>query len=61
MREMSEKEIMSLTADDFRALSYHEEQQDNFRRMFQLLGIIYSNQVEIMGFLKQSKAHEGSL
>ena len=51
MKEMSEKEIMNLTPNDFRDLTFQEEQQDNFRRMFQLLGIIYSNQIEIKNLL----------
>ena len=44
-------EIMELTADDFRELTPQEAQQDNFRRMFQLLGLIYANQVEIKQML----------
>ena len=41
--EMNEKEIMGLTADDFRALTQQETQEDNFRRLFQMLGVIYKN------------------
>ena len=51
MRDMSDIEIMELTADDFRELTAQEAQQDNFRRMFQLLGLIYANQVEIKQML----------
>ena len=51
MKEMSEEEIFSLTTDDFRDLTSQEEQHDNFRRMFQMLGIIYSNQIEIKNML----------
>ena len=51
MTEMTEKEIMDLTLDDFRDLTDQEIQQDNFRRMFQMLGIIYKNQNEIMKIL----------
>jgi hypothetical protein len=47
MRDMNDIEIMELTVDDFRELTPQEAQQDNFRRMFQLLGLIYANQVEI--------------
>ena len=51
MRDMNDIEIMELTADDFRELTPQETQQDNFRRMFQLLGLIYANQVEIKQML----------
>jgi hypothetical protein len=51
MDEMTEKEIMNLTLDDFRDLTAQETQQDNFRRMFQMLGIIYNNQIEIKKML----------
>ena len=51
MRDMSNKEIMELTIEDFRELTPQETQQDNFRRMFQLLGLIYANQVEIKKLL----------
>jgi hypothetical protein len=51
MNEMTEKDIMNLTVDDFRDLTEQEIQQDNFRRMFQMLGIIYNNQNEIMKIL----------
>jgi len=49
--EMSEKEIMSLTIDDFRDLTPQEMQDDNFRRMFQMLGLIFKNQQEIKELL----------
>jgi len=42
---------MELTVEDFRELTPQETQQDNFRRMFQLLGLIYTNQVEIKQML----------
>jgi len=55
MKEMDENEIMNLTADDFRDLTPEETQQDNFRRMFQMLGIIYKNQNEIKELLTIAK------
>jgi hypothetical protein len=51
MHDMSNKEIMELTIEDFRELTPQETQQDNFRRMFQMLGLIYANQVEIKQLL----------
>jgi hypothetical protein len=51
MKEMSEEEIMNLTLDDFRELTPQEKQQDDFRRMFQILGLIYKNQIEIKNML----------
>ena len=51
MNEMNENEIMNLTIDDFRDLTSQEVQQDNFRRMFQMLGIIYKSQAEIKELL----------
>ena len=51
MRDMADNEIMELTIEDFRELTPQETQQDNFRRMFQLLGLIYANQVEIKQLL----------
>ena len=45
------EDIMNLNTDDFRDLTYQEDQHDNFRRMFQLLGIIYNNQIEIKNIL----------
>jgi len=53
--KMTEKEIMNLTANDFRDLTQHETQEDNFRRMFQMLGIIYKNQNEIKELLSAVK------
>jgi len=51
MKELDEKEIMSLTIDDFRDLTPQETQDDNFRRMFQMLGLIFKNQQEIKNLL----------
>ena len=51
MKEICEKEIMSLTIDDFRDLTPQEMQEDNFRRMFQMLGLIFKNQQEIKELL----------
>ena len=51
MREMDEKEIMDLSIDDLRDLTPQEMQQDNFRRLFQMLGLIYTNQMEIKRML----------
>ena len=51
MKEMDEKEIMSLNIDDFRDLTQQETQEDNFRRMFQMLGLIFRNQQEIKELL----------
>jgi len=51
MKEMNEKEIMDLTIDDFRDLTMQETQDDNFRRMFQMLGLIFRNQQEIKELL----------
>jgi hypothetical protein len=51
MRELSENEIMSLTIDDFRELTPQETQEDSFRRMFQMLGLIFKNQQEIKELL----------
>jgi hypothetical protein len=44
---MTEEEIMNLTPSDFRNLTPEEEMRDNFRRMFQIMGLIYKNQIEI--------------
>ena len=55
MKEIDENEIMSLTADDFRDLTQEETQQDNFRRMFQMLGLIYKNQNDIKELLAAAK------
>ncbi|MCL2386147.1 MAG: hypothetical protein FWC89_01230 [Defluviitaleaceae bacterium] len=57
---MSNEEIMELTIEDFRELTPQESQQDNFRRMFQLLGLIYANQVEIKQLLVESN-HSASV
>ena len=51
MKEMNEKEIIDLTIDDFRDLTTQETQDDNFRRMFQMLGLIFKNQQEIKDLL----------
>jgi hypothetical protein len=51
MKEMNENEIMSLTIEDFRELTPQETQEDNFRRMFQMLGLIFKNQQEIKELL----------
>jgi len=51
MKEMNEKEIENLTIDDFRDLTPQEIQEDNFRRMFQMLGLIFKNQQEIKELL----------
>jgi len=51
MKEMDEKEIMDLSIDDFRDLTLQETQEDNFRRMFQMLGLIFKNQQEIKELL----------
>ena len=51
MKEMNEKEIMNLNIDDFRDLTLQETQEDNFRRMFQMLGLIFKNQQEIKELL----------
>jgi len=55
---MFEIEIMSLTLDDFRDLSPQEKQQDDFRRMFQMLGLIYQNQIEIKNMLLAHKSSQ---
>ena len=51
MKEMNEKEIMSLIIDDLRDLTPQETQEDNFRRMFQMLGLLFKNQQEIKELL----------
>jgi len=53
--KMSEEEIMNLTLEDFRELSPQENQQDDFHRMFQMLGLIYQNQIEIKNMLLVQK------
>ena len=52
MKRYKAAAITELTINDFRELTPHEAQQDNFRRMFQLLGLIYANQVEIKQLLE---------
>jgi len=44
---LTEEEIMKLSLDDFRDLSSDGALNDNFRRLFQIMGLIYQNQVEI--------------
>ena len=44
---MTEDEIINLSIDDLRELSSEESMDDNFRRMFQIIGLIYQNQLEI--------------
>jgi len=44
-------DIMNLSIDDFRDLTLQETQEDNFRRMFQMLGLIFKNQQEIKELL----------
>jgi hypothetical protein len=44
---MTEDEIMALSPDDFRAMTPDEDLHDNFRRMFQMMGLIYQNQIDI--------------
>jgi len=55
MKEMSEEEIMNLSVNDFRDLTPQEKLQDDFRRMFQMLGVIYKNQIEIKNMLAANK------
>ena len=55
MKEISDDKIMKLDIDDFRDLTPQETQQDCFRRMFQMLGLIYENQTEIKEMLVLSK------
>ena len=55
MKEMREEDILNLTMNDFRDLTSQEKQQDDFRRMFQMLGIIYNNQIEIKNILTLNK------
>jgi hypothetical protein len=47
MTYMTEDEIMELSLDDLRDLTPEEDMRDNFRRMFQIMGLIYQNQIEI--------------
>ena len=55
MREMDEKKIMNLTIDDYCDLTPQEKQEDNFKRMFQMLGLIYKNQEELKQLLTSTK------
>ena len=55
MNELSEEVIMNLDSSDFRDLTDQEKLQDNFRRMFQMLGIIYKNQIELKEILTANK------
>ena len=52
---MDDSEIMNLSTDDFRDLTPGETQQDNFRRMFQMMGSIYKNQTEIKEILTNER------
>ena len=51
MKEINEIDIMNLDINDFRDLTPQEKQSDDFRRLFQLLGLIYKNQIEIKNML----------
>jgi len=55
MEEMNENDIMNLDLCDFRDITPQEKQQDDFRRMFQMLGLIYKNQIEIKKMLTLNK------
>jgi hypothetical protein len=44
---MTGKEIEDLSLADLRELTETEEIRDNFRRMFQIMGLLYQNQIEI--------------
>ena len=55
MKKIDDNEIMNLTIDDFRDLTFEETQQDNFRRMFQMMGLIYKNQTEIKEMLMNER------
>ena len=54
MIDMSDESIMNLTINNFRDLTPQEKQQDDFRRLFQILGIIYKNQIEIKNMLTKN-------
>ena len=45
---MAEDEIMNLSIENLRELNAEEALNDNFRRMFQIMGLIYQKQLEIM-------------
>jgi hypothetical protein len=49
---MTNDEINNLKLEDLRELTPEEETKDNFRRMFQMLGLIYNNQIKINNKLK---------
>jgi len=53
---MNKSEIMNLAIENFRDLTSEETQQDNFRRMFQMMGLIYKNQTEIKEVLANEKS-----
>ena len=55
MDEMNDEVIMSITVDDLRDLTPQEKQDDAFRRMFQMLGLIYKNQIDIINTLAINK------
>ena len=57
MREMNDNVITELASVDFCELTSQEMQQDNFRRMFQMLDLIYKNQVEIKQLLVANKIY----
>jgi hypothetical protein len=44
---MTEEEILALSPDAFRALTPDEDLHDKSRRMFQMMGLIYQNQIDI--------------
>jgi len=48
---MTEDEIKDLSLADLRVPTEDEELRDNFRRMFQIMGLIYKNQIEILNKL----------
>jgi hypothetical protein len=60
MKEINENEIMNFDIDDFRDLTSQETQQDNFRRLFQMLGLIHKNQIEIKELLTLEKHSQSS-
>jgi hypothetical protein len=44
---MTDEQIEGLALSDLRELTLEEEMRDNFRRMFQIMGLIYQSQIEI--------------
>ena len=44
---LTEEEIANISIGDLRELTEEEALNDNFRRMFQIMGLIYKNQLEI--------------